>query len=113
MGLEWNVWVGNWNRKTVEPHNIFDHGGFLEDCRKIYNKYGKGRNPDKGSFLEEIRQSLMYYYWSKSEWEIVLQHWPPYSDGDGEKIDVYQQVRMNWDQFCEYLWDHRSSLNYF
>ena len=111
--LEWNVWVGDFSTGKIESHNIFEHGGFLDDCRKAYNKYGKGRSPDKGSFLEEIRQSLMYYYWSKSEWEIILQNWPPRKEEDGKKIDVYEQIRMNWDRFCEYLWDHRASLNYF
>lgn len=27
-----------------------------------------------------------------------------------EKIDVYGQVRMNWDVFVDYLWDHRNEL---
>ena len=111
--LEWNVWVGDFNSRKIEPYNILNHAGIREDFRKAYEKYGRGKKPDKGMFLEEVRSTLMYYLWSKCEWEIILQHWPSREGEDGKKIDAYEQIRMNWDRFCEYIWDHRSDLNYF
>lgn len=104
--LEWNVWVGNFNTRQIEPYNIFDHGGFLEDCKKAARKYSK----DRAAFLEEIHGSLMYYFWSKCEWEIVLNHWPPYSEEEAVKTDVYKQIMINWPRFADYVWNSAIEL---
>ena len=90
----------------MEKHNIFDHRYFLEDCKEALKKH----KDDKAGFLKDVKSSLMYYYWSKCEWEILLFSWPSRQDYDGEKIDVYDQVMLNWDIFSEYLWEHRKEL---
>ena len=111
--LEWNVWVGNFNTRKIAPYNIFNHYRFLEDCKKAYDKYGRGRTPDRGMFFEEVQSSLMYYFWSKCEWEVTMNHWPPFKDNEGEiKIDAYDQIKANWAAFCDYLWEHRSELKH-
>lgn len=104
--LEWNVYVGDFNGRVIEVHNIFDHGSFYNDCLKNKRKNGK----DRETFFEEMRRDLMYYYWSKCEWEIILQHWPPREDFKDLKIDVYDQVRLNWDAFTDYVWAHLGEL---
>ena len=103
--LEWNVYVSNFNSKRIETDNIFEHSGFLDDCKKAARKYSK----DREAFLEEVRKSLMYYFWSKCEWEIVITDWP--TTGKCEtKIDVFDQVRLNWPIFCDYIWAHAVDL---
>lgn len=52
----------------------------------------------------------MYYFWSKCEWEIIISGWPPRDDFNDAKIDVYDQVKLNWDKFVDYTWDHRKEL---
>ena len=104
--LEWNVYVGNFNAKKIETHNVFHHTGFTEDCRKAAKKFKN----DKAAFAEEVRHSLMYYYWSKCEWDVVIEHWPPANGFDDSKVDVYSQVMMNWDRFIDYLWENRKEL---
>lgn len=104
--LEWYVYVGNFNSRRIEPYNIFCHWRFYEECQYALKKYGKV----KEAFLEEVRGWLMYYFWSKCEWEIILNHWPPRNDKEAIKIDVYDQVRLNWDKFAEYLWENKSEL---
>ena len=76
----------------------------------------------------------MYHFWSKSEWEIALTDWPTHIDVKevarlqkeldehfgrwnrepysidvhlrvAEKIDVFDQVMLNWDIFIDYLWN--------
>ena len=103
--LVWNVYTENFNERRIEIDNIFDHSGFYDDCVKAAKKY-----KEKDTFAEEVRRSLMYYFWSKCEWEIVLTAWPPRDDFNDEKIDVYDQVRLNWDAFIDYLWDNRGAL---
>ena len=105
MALEWNVWVSDWNTKTIKQHNVFEHYRFMEDLQRIYKKYKN----DREQFMDEVKHSLMYWYWSKCEWEVVIQHWPELPDC-GLKADVYEQIAMNWDRFCDYLWENKEEL---
>ncbi len=70
--LCWNVYYGDFNSREIVTYNIFNHWAFYRDCVKAKKKY----KDDKDGFAEEIRKSLMYFFWSKCEWEIVLTHWP-------------------------------------
>ena len=83
-----------------------------------------------------MRRHLFYYYRSKCEWEVVITSWVPhitiselnrlneerertlkehnrepyslYVNPDvGEKIDVYEQVMLNWNLFLDYVWSHK------
>ena len=104
--MEWFVYIENINARRIEKYNIFNHSGFLDDCKNALNKFSN----DKESFLRVVRSSLRYYYWSKCEWEIVLSDWPPSETFKKEKIDVYSQVVLNWDIFSEYIWENRKQL---
>ena len=110
VNLVWNTYIGDWNTKQIEHWNVFDHGRFLDDCRKNYRKYGRGKDADREKFLEEVRRDLMYYSWSKCEWEVIVSHWPPNERFKASKIDVYEQVHMNWARFADYLWENRKEL---
>ena len=105
--LIWNTYISNFNSGLIEVHNIFHHAAFRDGCRKAAKKFSE----DREAFAEQVRKELMYYYWSKCEWEIVLEHWP--SGGDrfkDMKIDVYDQVQLNWPVFIDWLWEHRKEL---
>ena len=109
--LEWNVWYENVNERKIEPYNVFKHYRFVEDCRKAAKKFAK----DESGFSEAVKSSLMYYFWSKCEWEVIITSWPPgKKDAQGRdydiKIDVYDQVMMNFDKFIDYLWNNRGQL---
>lgn len=110
MKLEWNVWVGDYNSRKIEKHNVFWHSRFYDDCQKTYRKYGRGKTEDREAFLEQVRRDLRYYYWSKCEWEVLINHWPTRKDDEAIKVDVYDQVTMNWDRFCEYIWENRKEF---
>ena len=112
--LEWNVFISNFNSGKIETHNIFNHYGIKEDFQKIVKKYIKTLKDDgtfdKKAFADEIRRPLMYYYWSKCEWEIIIDHWPHCDRFREEKVDVYDQISLNWNVFVDYVWDHREEL---
>ncbi len=105
--LEWNVFVGNFNDKRIEEHNVFEHTGLMADLRKAARKY---RDRERDLFEEQMEKDLKYYYWSKCEWETIISHWPPRADARDEKVDVYDQVMVNWDRFRDYVWSHRAEL---
>lgn len=131
MKLEYYVYYHNFNGKSIEKFNIFEHGRFFEDVKKDLKKC-----KTKEEFAEKLRGHLFYYYCSKCEWEVVIVPWVPhitiselnrlnaerektlkehnrepyslYVNPDvGEKVDVYEQVMMNYDIIVDYVWAHK------
>ena len=47
-----------------------------------------------------LERLCMYYFWSKCEYEVIVSSWPP-REGSEEKIDIYDQLKANWDIFKE------------
>ena len=129
--LVWNVYCLNNATHEIEPRNVFYHYGFLKDLYKLKKQYLKKGDFRFDDFIKEVERDLKYYYWSKYEWEIVLTIWPPRIEEEelerlkeeretttkegqhlylqdvrlhvSKKVDIYEQVKMNWDAFVEYL----------
>lgn len=100
--MVWNVYVEDMNGKKIVKHNVFDHSRFMDDIKKAYKDY----KDDYEKFCEAVKSNLMYYYWAKCEWEVIISDWPPSVREPVEiKVDVYDQVMMNWDKFIKYTWD--------
>ena len=121
----------SFNKKSIEKFNIFDHGRFFEDVKKALKE-----NQNKEEFAKEIRKCLIYYFWSKCEYEVVITSWVPRITKDEldrlnedfkksvdngyepyslcvspevrKKIDIYDQVMLNFDKFVDYIWSFRS-----
>ena len=83
--LCWNVYIGDFNSGEIKKYNIFNHWRFYEDCVKAKKKF----KDNKDGFAAEVKSSLMYYYWSKCEWEIILDHWP-----DGENYALRTSMKL-------------------
>ena len=130
--MVWNVYREDFNHRAIVEYNIFDHSSFAQDVNKLL----KADIP-KDEFAEQLKRSLMYWFWCKSEHEVVISSWPVYIDKEeldrinieheeynnkwgrypykinvapevGEKIDIYSQVMMNWEQFVEYVWSNKN-----
>ena len=77
--------------------------GGSEENANLLNK----TNISREDFEKELKNILKYYFWSKAEWEVLIRAWCG-SNGDEEiKIDVWDQIKWNWDRFVEYLWEMR------
>ena len=102
--MKWNVYYYNSNRERMETYNIFNHYGFvkyvIEHLKKIKNK---------DDFALKLKSELMYYFWSKAEWEIIISSWPN-RDNDELKIDVFDQVMLNWEAFVDYCWSNKKKI---
>lgn len=94
----------SFNAKRIETRNVFACSAtFLNDWNKLRKKFKN----DKAGFADELRKSLAYAYMSKCEYEVIVSEWPPRDPSIGIKIDIYQQVMMNWDKFLEYCWENK------
>lgn len=90
--LCWNVYCGNFNAREIKVYNVFDHFGFYNACVKAKKKF----RDDKEGFAEEVRSNLMYYFWSKCEWEILLDRWP---DGEWSALRTTMKIRDMVDMY--------------
>ena len=124
------VYKESFNSKKIEKFNVFNNWKFLEDIEKLFKN-----KPTKEQAADEIKRYLFYYYGSKCEYEIIITSWPCYISNEeldkvneeklrykreyghysyvnnivptvGEKIDIRQQVLMNWDIFFDYVWNY-------
>ena len=124
----WNVYREDINSHKIEVYNIFHHYSFEQSVKKLMKK-----KLSKKDFSEALRREVMYYFWSKSEHEITICSSPTYVEKDkvdaliderekyirdngrypyvsyvslrsAEKIDVADQVRLNWDVFVDYVY---------
>ena len=130
--MKWFVY--NERNGKIEPYNIFDHSGFVKYVKQHI------KNCDiKEDFEEALKSELRYYFWCKAECELVITSWTarvdmkeldrlnaereeyvkrnnkdPYSlyviPTVAEKIDVYDQVMLNWNVFVDYVWDNKEEL---
>ncbi len=98
--LEWNVIYHNVNMDRIETFNVFRHGSFMNDVQKAVKQC-----KTKEAFSEEVRKSMMYYFCSKAEWEVLISPWVGSRNKDELKVDVYWQVNNNWEIFVDYIWN--------
>lgn len=94
---EFNVWRYNINNRQMEKFNVFKHSGFYRQCMKAYKKFDKDKDYKK--FSEQLKIEAKYFYWSRAEHEIIIKAWVGGNGDEEEKIDIYEQIDMNWDLF--------------
>ena len=126
--MKWNVILRDYETGKLKPYNIFEHEAFRLAIEKLFE-----RQYPKDRFLKELDQEARYYFWAQIEWEIFITTWPPYIDAEEicrliseyhinrppeqplpehidvnvtkwYKIDVYSQLRANWERFADYVW---------
>lgn len=134
MNLVWNVMNEDANAKAIIAFNVFAHHSFLKEVEGAIEE-----DISRSAFERKIHKAAQYYFWSKSEYEVVVTSWPPYIDTEKEfsrlidekarqeasgwnvkylnvqpvvfeKIDIYAQLELNWDRFIDYLW--RCKINW-
>lgn len=135
MKLEWHVYKNEFNQKKIVKFNVFDHWRFEEDVKKALKKC-----KTKEEFAEDLKKNLTYYFWSKCEYEVIVTSFPVHIKKDEldrlnqrfkeniakygheplgtwirpdvyKKIDIYDQVMLNWNVFLDYVWSHKRSKN--
>lgn len=125
----WNVYAKRSSSPKVEVYDIFQHHDFREDVDKLIKQ-----KLSRAEFEEMLKRKLSYYFWGKVEWEITAAPYPTYVtykefdrvndevkafilqndrfpprrqlDVEGAiRLDVYEQVTLNWDSFVDYIWN--------
>lgn len=95
----WNVFLEDSNRREIRTFNVFHNYTFDEQLKKEFRRYTRHKDLEK--LKTEIKSWAMYCFWSKCEYEIILTSFPERKDFKQKKVDVYQQLMLNWDSFIE------------
>lgn len=95
---EFNViWFNHMSNK-FEKYDIIPY---------LINCYNKKEKLNKNSSFEEIKKFILsessYQWWSRCEYEIILENWP--TQKYNQKIDIHQQIEMNIDIITEIFID--------
>jgi len=102
----WNVFLEDFNRKEIRTFNVFHNYTFDEQLKKEFKKYTRHKDLEK--LKAEIKSWAMYCFWSKCEYEIILTSFPEKKGFKEKKVDVYQQLMLNWDSFVEYVINNKA-----
>lgn len=99
--MEWLVYWYDSNKGEIVRKNVFALSvSFNESLKTIIRNICELSYSD---FKKELLSAVMYSFWCKAEHEIILAPWVSY--GHSLKIDVCDQLRLNWDAFASYVWD--------
>ena len=97
--MEWNVFYHNVNTQKIVPFNIFQHSRFRKDVEELLKDFN-----DKEEFAKQLKSELMYNFWCKSEYEVIISPWCGGRITEDIKVDIYRQVMLNWEVFVDYVW---------
>ncbi len=96
--MMWNVFYSNFNTGKIESHNVLRG-------REKFIKNLRSKSASKEEFSKQLRSEMMYHYWSRAEWEILLSPWCGQKDSEKRKVNVFDQLELNWDRFVDYCWE--------
>lgn len=94
--LEWYVLRNNFNTGKIESFNVLNN---WEDRLKKIRKKTK----NKEEFKEQVKREFMYYYWCKTEYEILVSGLFAKSIDDFQKIDIWTQLEPNLNNIINYI----------
>ena len=95
--FKWNVWIWDFNHDRLEQYDVVPM--LLRELKSLRKE---DFPMDKKSMDKELKTWARYHFWSKCEYEMIVHGWPVKKNY--EKIDVYNQLMLNWDTFSETFW---------
>ena len=124
---EWNVYIMDFN-EGLKRFNVFNSVNFLwclTNSKKEARKKEFKTEQEKYEWWEsQIKSAAMYSFWAKAEYEITItdshcmitpeeqqriakleavKYCAFVNLKTANKIDVYEQLCLNWDKFVEYV----------
>ena len=97
--IKWMVWIWNFNEDRLKEYDVMPY--FLGCYRKLKKE---DRPVDLKDVSEWLKSEARCEYWARCEYEMIIHSWPKLNHY--EKVDVYGQLKLNWDVFVKYFWDN-------
>lgn len=97
----WGVYYYDPRSHQIVPKNIFSLSWrFLEDCEAIFNEAIKLKEISEG-FKTNLKSACMFSYWSKAEYEVLINPLFENKSIKTLKTDINKQINLNWDAFIK------------
>lgn len=102
--MEWLVYWFDPNKGEIVRRNVFNLSAtFNKELATIAKNMQADKTLSYKDVEKEILSAVMYSFWCKAEHEIFLVPWG--GSGKPLKIDVCDQLRLNWKAFVDYTWN--------
>ena len=95
--FKWNVWIWNFNNDILEQYDVVPM--LLRELKSLRKE---DFPMNKRSMDKELKTWAQYYFWSRCEYEMIVQDF--HKKDNEEKVDVYDQLMLNWDTFSDAFW---------
>ena len=96
--LSWFAFYSDFNSDNLKRVNVL--GGLEDDIKK---RVKKEKATTREEVKEILRRELMWRYWCKSEWEVIVSGLFAKTDEERHKIDVWYQLEPNLDIITDYV----------
>ena len=83
----------------------------------------KKKHPNREDFAQALRSEFMYRYWSKCEWELIIERtkdgriflnpWVGCREPEKARIDVTDRTDFDWKGFAEFIVRDREKIDVF
>ena len=84
-----------------KPWNVFNNRRFKE---AIDTDVFAVPELSRDEVSELLRRFAQWQFWSRCEYEMLLYPWPKGDRDCGYKIDVFEQLELNWEHFVDYVY---------
>ena len=96
--LKWYALYWDSNEKALKTTNVV-HEALIDEVKKAIKK-----GYDYVTIRNIVKSYLVWRYWSKSEWEVIVSPlFTRNAEEDEVKIDIWTQLEPNLDVITEYL----------
>ena len=98
--MHWFVMYYNSNAKQFQPYNVLKY-------REEFIKKLKKKVASKEEFADKMKTEMMYYFWSKCEWEVILSNiddriiMSPWVGPEDVTLDVTDNEDFDWVGFFD------------
>lgn len=106
--LSWIVKIYEFNSNAIKDYDVLKY-------REEFIKNLKRKKPDKVDFAKAMRREMMYHYWSRCEYElvmkvtenghIILSPWVGRRNSNQAEIDVTYNNDFDWKGFAEKIYE--------
>lgn len=90
--FHWNVLSWDMNKDELVPYDV--GSTFINEFKSLSKK-----ERDSVNVEEFLDSNARYHFWAKCEYEMVCTGWP--KSKNEHKLDVYEQLKANWDNFVK------------
>lgn len=107
---EWNVIVYDYNTgaKGFRTFNIFNSSYFYDRLVGVKKELKKDAN-NFGWFESELNSAAFGAFCGKFEYELWIT--PHGNNPEAKRVDIYDQLKLNWSLFTQYVWDNIKYIN--